>query len=49
MGCKKTLIISTYPKVRKGSKIINIFFLIFFFYDLMKIFEPTLFINMKKT
>ena len=27
MGCKKTLIISTYPKVRKGSKITNIYFL----------------------
>ena len=40
-GVQKALIISTYPKVRKGSKITHILFFIFLFNDLLKIFEPT--------
>ena len=31
MGCKKTLIISTYPKVTKGLNITKIFKFFFFF------------------
>ena len=43
-GVQKTLIIPTYPKVRKGSKITNIQFFIFLLSWFDEIFEPTVFV-----